>query len=118
MPKQKRTKQIFSADPGIRPALSPEAREQQLVSLAVDCAERQLREGTASSAVIVHYLKLGTVNAELEREKLRNENEVLRAKAGALKSAENSEKLFADAIKAFKKYSGNGGTSDESEDVF
>ena len=58
----------------IRPALSPEARENQMISLAVDLAEKQLIEGTASSQVITHFLKLGTTKAELEKEKLRKEN--------------------------------------------
>ena len=44
----------------IRPALTPEARENQMISLAVDLAEKQLMEGTASSQVITHYLKLGS----------------------------------------------------------
>ena len=57
-----------------RPALSPEARENQMIALAVDLAEQQLRDGTASAQVITHFLKLGTSKAELEKEKLRQEN--------------------------------------------
>ena len=57
-----------------RPALSPEARENQLISLAVDLAEKQLQEGTASSQVITHYLKLGSTKERLEKEKLEEEN--------------------------------------------
>ena len=64
----------------MRPALTPEARENQLISLAVDLAEEQLRDKTASSQVITHFLKLGTTKAELEKEKLAKENELLRAK--------------------------------------
>ena len=60
-----------------RPALSPDARENQLISLAVDLAEKQLREGTASSQVITHFLKQSTAKAELEKEKLRKENLLL-----------------------------------------
>lgn len=95
-----------------RPALTPESREGQLVALAVDLAEEQLRNGTASSQVITHYLKLGSTRAELEREKLRKENELLKAKTEAIQSARHIEELYADAISAMKRYSGAGG-SDE-----
>lgn len=91
-----------------RPALTPEARESQMISLAVDLAEQQLRDGTASSQVITHYLKLGTIKAELEKEKLIAENEVLRAKAKAIDSAEEMKVLYDDAIKAMRNYSGYG----------
>lgn len=90
----------------IRPALTPEARENQLVSLAVDLAEKQLIEGTASSQVITHYLKLGSTKAKAEMEKLERENELLKAKTEALKSAKRIEELYEDALKAMKNYSG------------
>lgn len=96
----------------IRPALSPEARENQLVALAVDLAEKQLLEGTASSQVIVHYLKQGTLKEKLERERLAEENKLLRAKTEAVKSTKRSEELMEEAIKAFRSYSGHG-DSDE-----
>lgn len=88
------------------PAATPEERENQLISLAFDRAEKQLRDGTASSQVITHFLKLGTVKNEIELEKLRRENELLAAKTSAIESAENVEKLYADAITAMKKYRG------------
>ena len=88
------------------PALSPEDREQQLISLATNLAERQLRAGTASSQVITHYLKLGTMREQEEREKLRNENELLKAKREAIQSAARSEELFNEALTAFKGYAG------------
>lgn len=91
-----------------RPALTPEARENQLIALAVDVAEEQLRNGTASSQVITHFLKLGTTRAELEKEKLIRENELLRAKAKALDSAEEIKVLYADALKAMRNYAGQG----------
>lgn len=97
----------------IRPALTPEARETQLISLAVDLAERQLQEGTASSQVITHYLKLGSSKERLEREKLEEENKLLRAKTEALQSQKRVEELYAQAISAMKSYSG-----DNSEDYY
>ena len=93
----------------IRPALTPEARENQMISLAVDLAEKQLMEGTASSQVITHYLKLGSTKERLEKEKLEEENKLLKARTEALQSAKRVEELYADAISAMKKYSGNSG---------
>lgn len=89
------------------PASSPEEREQQVISLAYDLAERQIREGTASSQVITHFLKRGSIQSELELEKLKKENALLEAKTNALESAQRSEELFAEAIKAMKKYRGS-----------
>ena len=96
----------------IRPALTPEARENQLVSLAINLAEQQLRDGTASSQVITHYLKLGTMKAQLEKEKLERENELLRAKTENLESAKRIEELYAKAISAVRTYSGQGDPDD------
>ena len=91
----------------IRPALTPESRENQLISLAIDLAEKQLLEGTASSQVITHYLKLGSTKERLEKEKLEKENELLRAKTEALQSAKQIEELYAEAIRAMRSYSGD-----------
>lgn len=91
--------------PKRRPALTIEARENQLISYAIDLAEKQLREGTASSQVITHYLKLGSTMQRLEREKLEKENELLRAKTEALQSQQRVEELYANALKAMKEYS-------------
>ena len=97
----------------LRPALTPEAREQQLISLAVDLAEQQLLDGTASSQVLTHYLKLGSTREKLERERLEEENKLLRAKVDASKSAEKQEELYAQALKAMSRYSGKGDLVDE-----
>ena len=91
-----------------RPALSPEARENQLISLAVDLAEKQLQEGTASSQAITHYLKLGSTKERLEKEKLEEENKLLRAKTENLQSQKRVEELYSEAIKAMRNYNGQG----------
>lgn len=91
-----------------RPAITPEARENQLISLAVDLAERQLREGTASSQVITHYLKLGSTREKLERERLEEENKLLRAKSKAIENAEEVKVLYEAALKAMRNYGGQG----------
>ena len=99
----------------IRKALTPEAREMQLTSLAVDLAEKQLLEGTASSQIITHYLKAGSTREQLELERLRSENEMLKAKAKAIASAEDQKVLLEKALKAFTEYSGE---SDSEEDEY
>jgi len=93
----------------MRPGLTPESRESQLVSLAVDLAEQQLIDGTASSQVITHYLKLGSTKEKLEKEKLAEENKLLKAKTESLQSQKRVEELYAEALDAMKNYSGNGG---------
>jgi hypothetical protein len=91
-----------------RPGLTPEARESQLISLAVDLAEKQLQEGTASSQVITHYLKLGSTKERIEKEILEKQKELISAKTEALHSAKRMEELYTEAIKAMRNYSGNG----------
>lgn len=92
--------------PKLRPAISEEAREGQMISLAMDLVEERLRNGTASSQETTHFLKLGTQMKKLELEKMKKENELLEAKTEALKSAKKVEELYADAIRAFGIYSG------------
>lgn len=100
----------------MRPALTPEARENQLISLAVDLAERQLMEGTASSQVITHFLKLGTTKAELEKEKLKQENKLLEAKTKQAETSEEIKSLYENAIKAFRNYNGQGDPEEYEDD--
>ena len=90
-----------------RPAMTPEARENQLIDAAVDLAEKQLREGTASAMVITHYLRMGSPKERLEREKLQQENEHLRAKIESLQSARRVEELYNDAMTHFRMYHGD-----------
>ncbi len=96
----------------IRPALTPEARENQLISLAVDLAEKQLMEGTASSQVITHYLKLGSTKERIEKEILEKQKELIDAKTENLKSTKRVEELYADALNAMRDYSGQGEKDD------
>ena len=96
----------------IRPALTPEARENQLISLAMDLVQQRLIDGTASSQETTHFLKLGSSKAVLERDRLIEENKLLKAKTEALQSAKEVKELYEDAIKAFRNYSGQG-ESDE-----
>ena len=88
------------------PATTPEVRENQLISAAVDLAERQLADGTASAQVITHYLKLGSSRERLEQERLSRENVLLEAKAEGLKSAARVEELYMHALDAMRSYAG------------
>ena len=97
----------------MRPALTPEARENQMISLAVDLAEKQLMEGTASSQVITHYLKLGSTKERIEKEILEKQKELIDAKTQSLKSAQRLEELYKNSYEAMKQYSGRGGDEDD-----
>lgn len=92
--------------PRRRVATTPEGREAQLVSLAIELAERQLSDGTASSQVLAHYLKLGSSRERLEQERLTNENILLTAKAEAIASGKRIEELYGQALNAMRTYSG------------
>lgn len=94
------------------PATTPEARENQLINSAIELAERQLQEGTASSQVITHFLKLATTRERLEQEKLARENELLRARSEALASNGRMEELYSNAIDAMRMYGGQGQDED------
>ena len=101
-----------------RPARGIEKREQQLIAKAVDLAERQLEEGTASAQVITHYLKLGTTREQLEKEKLRKENELLRAKTESIDASRRDDDFYEKVMSAIQRYSGNFfGMGEEEEDI-
>lgn len=89
-----------------RPASTPESRENQVISAAIDHAEQLILEGNAPAQVLTHYLKLGSTREKLEQERLRNENAVLRAKIANMETAKNIERLYEDAIKAMRGYAG------------
>jgi hypothetical protein len=99
------------------PGKTVESRENQLISMAVDLAARQLADGTASSQVITHYLKLGSTMQQLENEKLKTENELLKAKTDALKSAKKVEELYLNALNAMRNYGGAQDNGDGVDDV-
>lgn len=90
-----------------KPPTTPEGRENQLISLASDLAERRIREGTASAQEIVHFLKLGSSRERLEQQRLAHENELTKAKIEALASQERIEELYTKALGAMSAYSGN-----------
>jgi len=108
--------QTTSARPKTRPALSPEARENQLIAMAYDLAEERLRNGTATSAEVVHFLRLGSTKERKELELLSKKIELDGAKTEALQSAKRIEELYSNAINAFKEYRGD--RKDEGDEDF
>lgn len=107
MPKRKAKSLNESTNYKTRPALTPEARENQLIALAMNVAEQQMLDGTASPQLIAHFLKAGSTKGRFEVEKLRRENELLEAKTESIRSAKRTEELYANALDAMRSYGGS-----------
>ena len=110
-----RTTSSSGSSQKIRPALTPEARENQLISPAIDLAEKQLLDGTASSQVITHYLKLGSTKERIEKEILGEQKKLITAKTEALQSAPRMEALYKSALDAMREYGGHGSSGGHDE---
>lgn len=119
----RRAKKVDEPAPSLRnrrrkaPAATPEGREMQLISMAYDLAEEQIRNGTVSSQVLAQFIKAGAVHEMLEKEKLKADLELTKAKVEALESAKNIEALYANAINAMKSYGGSSSEPDETETI-
>ena len=90
-----------------KPATTPEGRENEMVSAAIDLAEKQIRNGSASSQVITHFLKLGSTREQLEQQRLKHENELTRVRIEAIESQKRVEELYMEALQAMRSYSGD-----------
>lgn len=101
-----------------RHAMSLENREQQLITLAVDLAEKQMREGSASSQLITHYLKLATTKEKIEQETMLANQKLIMAKVESLQSASKIEELYKEAISAMKRYGGNSNEPVNDDDDY
>lgn len=102
--------------PKLRPALNPDARENQMIALAMDLVEQRLRDGTASSQETTHFLKLASPKNKLEQERLKLENELVAAKTKALANAEEIKVLYEEALKAMRRYGGHGSEDEEYDE--
>lgn len=111
-----RKRKLESVPPPRKPATTPEGRENQLVSAATDLAEQQIREGTASSQVITHFLKLGSTREKLEQQRLEHENELTRVKIEAIESQKRVEELYMEALTAMRSYAGDMPAPNSEED--
>jgi hypothetical protein len=101
------------ATPRLAPATSPEARENQLIALAYDLAEKQFIEGTASSQVISHFLKMGSSRERVEQLKIRGEVRLNDTKIENMESGARTEELYSKAMKAMSVYSGQEQSEDD-----
>lgn len=102
-----------------RPATDPDARENQLVSLAYDLVEKRLREGTATSQETTHFLKIGSRRERLEREILEKQRDLVGAKTKHIEAQERNEEMYTKALEAMRRYSGNANNGDEDDqDIF
>ena len=97
------------------PAKTPEERESMLISMAMDRAEQQIREGSASSQLLTHFAKLGSSREKLEQERLRSENLVLRKKLETMEAAVDLRDLMREALDSFKGYSGEDDDDDDDD---
>jgi hypothetical protein len=95
---------------------SSESREKVMIDLAMDAVEERIRSGKASASEYVHFLKLGTEQAKLEREKLKKENQLLEAKAQSITESADIKKMIDDAMAAFALYSGNVDYEDDEDE--
>lgn len=100
------------------PAKTLDAREKQLVQLSVEEVAKRIKAGTATSQLLLHYLKMGSVTEELAREKIRNENILLKAKTDALASQKRVEELYAEALSAMREYSGQKKPDEDTYDDY
>lgn len=101
-----------------RKALTPEARENQLVSLAFDRAEEKLRDGTASQAMIIHFLKMGSTEERVKQRLNEEQLKLAKAKTEMIESSKKQEELFKDVISAMKRYSGHGNDDENIDEYF
>lgn len=112
MPKTTDTKKKSTS----RPVMSPEAYENRLINMAYKAVEKRIESGEATAAELVHFLRQGSIREQLELEKMKKENELLKAKTESIASQKEVKELYAEAINAFRKYSGVPAMNDD-EDV-
>ena len=112
------SKKKVSKPKTLQPALSDDAREKQLVSAALDLAEKRILDGTASSQVLTHFLKLGTAQARLDLEIKEEQKAMTKAKTEALLSEQRTEAMYEEALKAMRSYQGQDVDESEEEDYY
>ena len=103
---------------GRRKAQSPEEREAQLISLAMDRVEERMMNGTASSQEYVHFLRAASTKERYEREKVALELELVKAKTENLRMQQKNEEMYANALRAFKRYTGATDEDEEDEELY
>lgn len=100
-----------------RPALTPEAYENRLINKAYKLVEKRIDSGEATAAELVHFLRQGSIKEQYELERLKKENQLLQVKTEAIESQKATQALYADAINAFRRYSGMPPIEEDDSDV-
>lgn len=111
----KKANAVKNSEKKVRPALTPEAEEAQMIALATNLVKQRLINGTASSQETTHFLRLGSTKAKLEKKILEQEVELKAAKTESIKASQRSEELYREAIKAFRSYSGQEDQDDDGD---
>ena len=99
-----------------RATMSPEAYENRLINKAYKAVEKRIDSGEATAAELVHFLRQGSIREQMELEKLKKENELLKVKTESIASQKEVKELYADAINAFRRYSGIPLVDDDEQD--
>lgn len=97
----------------MRPGLTPEAEENQCIAMAYNLVKQRLADGSASSQETTHFLKMGSIKARLENERLIEENKLLRARTEQIEHEQDKGEFYLEVIKALKSYQGQGDSDDE-----
>lgn len=87
-----------------KPARTPKQRENQIINLVMDVVERKIEDGTASSQILCHFLKLATEKERLENDKLRGELELAKARVRQIDMQEDLKSLYEGAVTAMRSY--------------
>lgn len=116
--KQKRSPAVQTDFPPLPPSRTEQEEEKRAIGLAMDLAIEQMRKGTASSQIITHFLKLGSIKEQAELEKTLNEIELLKAKKKAIEYAEEQEKKYEEVVRAINTYSGKDSEWETVEDDY
>ena len=105
-------------DQPLRPSLTPESRENQVIAAAYDLAEKQIRDGMASATVITHFLNLASKRTQLEQKYLEERTRLATAKTEEIDRNKDQDELFARAIRAIRTYRGTPEEEDEFSDGY
>lgn len=101
-----------------RAARNPEARMNQLVSLAVDLVEQRLLNGTATSQETTTIIRYGTSQSKLEQELTEERINLMKAKRESIEAAKRSDEMYGQVLTAIREYSGMNDEDINDEDIF
>lgn len=100
------------------PAKTPEARENQIIAAAWDLAEERILDGTASNALLVQCLRMGSTKERIEKELMSERIRNTKIKTEAIESEKRMDEIYAKALNAMRIYSGRSPYEDEDEEDY